>query len=685
MLGSRVGDLLGYLGQLALSVVCLILLSSRTVDAQGSVWTTCSPGGQSRASASHLVHYRLEEVRVVHPRGGDARWSPDGHQFLYTVCDAQGCTLWLADADGSNPRALTRGQLASWSSDGKRIAYQVGNLAIYDLAARRGIGLPVGASGRPYWFDQDKQLFFLGRDSSGFSGFRGVAGILDLDTLVSQGVGIQISPEAAWKAREWVERIESHEGQNPRKEVVFGTFQDVFNQESLSDSRLIQDEWSAVQARMAMHGLEWNIRRTLNGNFPGLWARARNGCSFQQIMTRQVANVRRSPGGERLLWEEQGVGLVAARIRPDATHDQYLSAGIGRTSGLLAGDLVGIFEGVVNPLNNKLVGHGRVRGFGLVVGVQAENATIRIIGALEPGVGKIGTGDVISLPWGEAWAAVQEAGEPKWDEEGLPRAVIPIWEQLPFIDMGVNGSVSQEVLTYLFKTRADSGRTRYLLQELDNSTTLLRAEAMEAVGRLRESAAVPRLRKELTSHDYQAAPRVVWALGEIGDRASIPVLEDFIKAAARYDNTAIQVLAAKLAIEKLRIKGAVQGGEGGSAATKEENVAIARPGPVPTAALPPGSTGGAGQIIRVQFANESSGPVRLQITGNNQIEVGGRRWATIQPGKSDEIPVMIGQQKLRVEKVRTAGPVLLWAGFRREKTVEIAPNKSVQIRDDDFK
>jgi hypothetical protein len=107
--------------------------------------------------------------------------------------------------------------------------------------------------------------------------------------------------------------------------------------------------------------------------------------------------------------------------------------------------------------------------------------------------------------------------------------------------------------------------------------------------------------------------------------------------------------------------------------------------PGPTAALPPGSSGGAGQITKVQFVNESSGPIRLQITGNSEIGVGGQRWATIQPGKSEEIPVMSGQQKLRVEKVRTAGPVLLWSGFRREKTVEIAPEKAVQIKDDDFK
>ena len=90
-------------------------------------------------------------------------------------------------------------------------------------------------------------------------------------------------------------------------------------------------------------------------------------------------------------------------------------------------------------------------------------------------------------------------------------------------------------------------------------------------------------------------------------------------------------------------------------------------------------------MIKVRFVNESSGPVRLQITGNSKVGVGGQSWVTIQPGKSDEIPVMSGPQKLRVEKVRTAGPVILWAGFRRERTVEIAPDKSVQITDDDFK
>ena len=107
--------------------------------------------------------------------------------------------------------------------------------------------------------------------------------------------------------------------------------------------------------------------------------------------------------------------------------------------------------------------------------------------------------------------------------------------------------------------------------------------------------------------------------------------------------------------------------------------------PGPTAALPPSSGGGTGQTIKVRFVNESSGPVRLQITGNSKVGVGGQSWVTIQPGKSDEIPVMSGPQKLRVEKVRTAGPVILWAGFRRERTVEIAPDKSVQITDDDFK
>lgn len=102
------------------------------------------------------------------------------------------------------------------------------------------------------------------------------------------------------------------------------------------------------------------------------------------------------------------------------------------------------------------------------------------------------------------------------------------------------------------------------------------------------------------------------------------------------------------------------------------------------ASLPPASSQ-AGQSTQVRFVNESGGPVRLQITGNSKIEVGGKRWVTIHPGKSDEIPVMTGQQKLRVEQVKTAGFLVTGAGARFEKTVEIAPDTPLRITNEDFK
>lgn len=127
---------------------------------------------------------------------------------------------------------------------------------------------------------------------------------------------------------------------------------------------------------------------------------------------------------------------------------------------------------------------------------------------------------------------------------------------------------------------------------------------------------------------------------------------------------------------------------GGQSGPPSDMSAVARqpsvPRSGPMASLPPASSQ-AGQSTQVRFVNESGGPVRLQITGNSKIDVGGKRWVTIHPGKSDEIPVMTGQQKLRVEQVKTAGFLVTGAGARFEKTVEIAPDTPLRITNEDFK
>ncbi|WP_187282988.1 protein kinase domain-containing protein [Streptomyces sp. MS191] len=52
------------------------------------------------------------------------QWSPDRRSFAYTRVDADGASVWRADADGSNARRIApiAGGRASWSPDGKRLA-----------------------------------------------------------------------------------------------------------------------------------------------------------------------------------------------------------------------------------------------------------------------------------------------------------------------------------------------------------------------------------------------------------------------------------------------------------------------------------------------------------------------------------------------------------------------------------
>jgi len=53
-------------------------------------------------------------------------WSPDGSKVVYTALSGEDPTVWIAGADGGNPRQLVQGKGAmrpSWSPDGNWIAY----------------------------------------------------------------------------------------------------------------------------------------------------------------------------------------------------------------------------------------------------------------------------------------------------------------------------------------------------------------------------------------------------------------------------------------------------------------------------------------------------------------------------------------------------------------------------------
>jgi Tol biopolymer transport system component len=92
-------------------------------------------------------------------------WSPDGKKIAYADGTAEGVELFTCDADGTNPKQLTRmggiNTFPAWSPDGKRIAFQhwdkaeePGSLWIVNVAD--GVQSHLGHTGpfqlgRPAW------------------------------------------------------------------------------------------------------------------------------------------------------------------------------------------------------------------------------------------------------------------------------------------------------------------------------------------------------------------------------------------------------------------------------------------------------------------------------------------------------------------------------------------------------
>ena len=67
---------------------------------------------------------------------GMPRWSPNGKRLVYTWHKDRSTFLYLANADGSNPKRLVRTDpdaRASWSWDGHRIVYGVVNIRLLNL------------------------------------------------------------------------------------------------------------------------------------------------------------------------------------------------------------------------------------------------------------------------------------------------------------------------------------------------------------------------------------------------------------------------------------------------------------------------------------------------------------------------------------------------------------------------
>ena len=113
----------------------------------------------------------------------DPAWSPDGNSIAFRT-SRDGAGIWIMNADGSQPRALTSlssDRHPAWSPDGKRIAFardvSADTRDIFIIEANGGLLTPLTAglmgAGEPAWSPDGSKIVItaITRDCFGFYGY----------------------------------------------------------------------------------------------------------------------------------------------------------------------------------------------------------------------------------------------------------------------------------------------------------------------------------------------------------------------------------------------------------------------------------------------------------------------------------------------------------------------------------
>jgi TolB protein len=98
-------------------------------------------------------------------------WSPDGGKVAYMVAEAQSLLIWVVDADGGNPHAVTSApgfdSDPTWSPDGNWILYAHSG-ALFRVSPAGGTPVPVPCSGgciQPVYSPDGQSILYTGNTS----------------------------------------------------------------------------------------------------------------------------------------------------------------------------------------------------------------------------------------------------------------------------------------------------------------------------------------------------------------------------------------------------------------------------------------------------------------------------------------------------------------------------------------
>ena len=102
-----------------------------TVIAFSGATTADAPDEESDVWSANIDGTGLTQLTTAPGSDAYVTWSPDGEQIAWVSHQSGTSEIWVMNADGTNPRALTadgtpKDQLPDWSPDGSQIAYAAG-------------------------------------------------------------------------------------------------------------------------------------------------------------------------------------------------------------------------------------------------------------------------------------------------------------------------------------------------------------------------------------------------------------------------------------------------------------------------------------------------------------------------------------------------------------------------------